>query len=65
LLKVLRRTERKEIIAKGGLLVAENAIHDLFESQNTGKLLVEGKPYEGKSGCCDASLCLKDGSCLQ
>lgn len=42
------RIRRKETIVKGGLPVAERAIQDLFEGANTGKLLVEVKPYEEK-----------------
>ncbi|KAH8668730.1 hypothetical protein BX600DRAFT_510798 [Xylariales sp. PMI_506] len=37
------KLKRKETIVKGGLTVAEHAIHDLFEGKNTGKLLVEVK----------------------
>ncbi|KAI0006751.1 hypothetical protein F4779DRAFT_595214 [Xylariaceae sp. FL0662B] len=36
----------RETIVKGGLAVAETAIQDLFSGKNTGKLLVEVKPYE-------------------
>jgi NADPH-dependent curcumin reductase CurA len=44
------KLKRKETIVKGGLGVAEQAIRDLFDGKNTGKLLVEVKPYEDKVG---------------
>ncbi|KAI0598432.1 hypothetical protein F4775DRAFT_555536 [Biscogniauxia sp. FL1348] len=40
------KIKRKETIVRGGLRVADTAIHHLFEGKNTGKLLVEVKPYE-------------------
>ena len=40
------RLKRKETIVRGGLKEAENAINQLFDGKNTGKLLVEVKPYE-------------------
>ncbi|KAI1372140.1 hypothetical protein F4677DRAFT_275620 [Hypoxylon crocopeplum] len=43
------KIKRKETIVKGGLKMAEIAIGDLFSGKNTGKLLVEVKPYEEAS----------------
>ncbi|KAI0380527.1 hypothetical protein F5Y04DRAFT_257569 [Hypomontagnella monticulosa] len=40
------KIKRKETIIKGGLKVADTAIGNLFNGGNTGKLLVEVKPYE-------------------
>ncbi|ETI24602.1 hypothetical protein G647_03971 [Cladophialophora carrionii CBS 160.54] len=40
------RIKRKETIIKGGLAQAENALRDLYNGVNTGKLLVEVKPVE-------------------
>lgn len=40
------RLKRKETVVKGGLQEAEKSISLLFEGKNTGKLLVEVKPYE-------------------
>ncbi|KAI0014691.1 hypothetical protein F4780DRAFT_187889 [Xylariomycetidae sp. FL0641] len=40
------KLQRKETIMKGGLQVADSAIRDLFAGKNTGKMLVEVKPYE-------------------
>ncbi|XXH01576.1 sphingosine N-acyltransferase lag1 [Hypoxylon texense] len=40
------KIKRKETIIKGGLKMAEFAIGDLFEGSNTGKLIVEVKPFE-------------------
>ncbi|KAH9904290.1 NAD(P)-binding protein [Xylariomycetidae sp. FL2044] len=40
------KIKRKEYIIKGGLQVADTAIKELFSGNNTGKLLVEVKPYE-------------------
>ncbi|KAI1632173.1 hypothetical protein F4809DRAFT_628939 [Biscogniauxia mediterranea] len=40
------KIKRKETIVRGGLPVADSAIRQLFEGKNTGKLLVEVKPYE-------------------
>ncbi|KAI1505173.1 hypothetical protein F5X99DRAFT_369851 [Biscogniauxia marginata] len=40
------KLRRKETIVRGGLEVADTAIKHLFEGKNTGKLLVEVKPYE-------------------
>ncbi|KAI0128014.1 hypothetical protein BJ170DRAFT_581617 [Xylariales sp. AK1849] len=44
------KIKRKETIVKGGLPVAEEAIHDLFEGKNTGKLLVEVRALEENVG---------------
>ncbi|OAL38156.1 hypothetical protein AYO20_02608 [Fonsecaea nubica] len=38
------KIKRKETIVKGGLDQAENALRDLYQGLNTGKLLVEVKP---------------------
>ncbi|KAI1339820.1 NAD(P)-binding protein [Xylariaceae sp. FL0016] len=43
------KLQRKETIIPGGLEVADKAILTLFEGKNTGKLLVEIKPYEVRS----------------
>lgn len=40
------KIKRKETIIKGGLKVADTAIGNLFNGGNTGKLIVEVKPYE-------------------
>jgi len=40
------KIKRKETIVKGGLQQAENALRDLYNGMNTGKLLVEVKPVE-------------------
>ncbi|KAI0122456.1 NAD(P)-binding protein [Daldinia grandis] len=40
------KVKTKETIVKGGLKVAETAIGNLFNGGNTGKLIVEVKPYE-------------------
>ncbi|CAJ2509334.1 Uu.00g143600.m01.CDS01 [Anthostomella pinea] len=40
------KLKRKETIARGGLKAADQAFLDLFQGKNTGKLLVEIKPYE-------------------
>ncbi|OCT52581.1 putative NADP-dependent oxidoreductase [Cladophialophora carrionii] len=40
------KIKRKETIIKGGLDQAENALQDLYNGVNTGKLLVEVKPVE-------------------
>ncbi|KAK8140175.1 NADPH-dependent quinone reductase tdiC [Apiospora sp. TS-2023a] len=42
--------KRKATIVKGGLQEAERAFSHLFEGKNTGKLLVEVKPYEANVG---------------
>ncbi|KAK7941329.1 nadp-dependent leukotriene b4 12-hydroxydehydrogenase [Apiospora aurea] len=42
--------KRKATIVKGGLQQAEQAFSHLFEGKNTGKLLVEVKPYEANVG---------------
>ncbi|KAJ9617066.1 hypothetical protein H2200_000787 [Cladophialophora chaetospira] len=42
------KLKRKETIVKGGLAQAENALRDLYEGVNTGKLLVEVKPVDEK-----------------
>ena len=44
------KLKRKETIVKGGLQEAERAFTHLFEGKNTGKLMVEVKPYEEKVG---------------
>lgn len=41
------KLQRKETIVKGGLAAAEQALLDLFNGMNTGKLLVEVKADEG------------------
>ncbi|KAI0849503.1 NAD(P)-binding protein [Daldinia vernicosa] len=44
------KVKTKETIVKGGLKVAETAIGQLFTGGNTGKLIVEVKPYDEVSG---------------
>ncbi|KAI1082509.1 hypothetical protein F5B20DRAFT_505469 [Whalleya microplaca] len=44
------KLKSKETIAKGGLGVAETAIQDLFAGKNTGKLIVEVKPFDEVRG---------------
>ncbi|KAL8991094.1 MAG: hypothetical protein Q9177_000405 [Variospora cf. flavescens] len=43
------KIQRKETIVKGGLEKAEQALVDLYQGINTGKLLVEISPMEDKS----------------
>jgi len=38
------KIKRKETIVKGGIAQAQNALRDLYDGVNTGKLLVEVKP---------------------
>ena len=42
------KLQRKEHIVTGGLQQAENALVDLYNGVNTGKLLVEVKADDGK-----------------
>jgi len=44
------KIQRKETIIKGGLKAAEQALLDLYQGVNTGKLLVEVKPDDGETG---------------
>ncbi|KAI1773121.1 NAD(P)-binding protein [Hypoxylon cercidicola] len=41
------KIRRKETIIRGGLEAAEHAVSHLFTGKNTGKLILEIKPYEG------------------
>ncbi|KAL8935512.1 MAG: hypothetical protein Q9216_005390 [Gyalolechia sp. 2 TL-2023] len=41
------KIQRKETIVKGGLAKAEQALADLYNGVNTGKLLVEVCPEDG------------------
>ncbi|KAK5296963.1 hypothetical protein LTR99_008605 [Exophiala xenobiotica] len=42
------KIKRKETIVKGGLVKAEEALRDLYNGVNTGKLMVEVKPVDEK-----------------
>ncbi|KAI1464866.1 NAD(P)-binding protein [Daldinia caldariorum] len=49
----------KETIVKGGLKVADTAINQLFTGGNTGKLIVEVKPYEEVSNSSVINQCFQ------
>jgi len=44
------KLQRKETIIKGGLKAAEQALVDLYNGVNTGKLLVEVKADDAEGG---------------
>ncbi|KAL8726871.1 MAG: hypothetical protein Q9166_006423 [cf. Caloplaca sp. 2 TL-2023] len=41
------KIQRKETIVQGGLATAGDALVDLYNGSNTGKLLVEVSPHNG------------------